>query len=72
MSKTIGEATTAELLDAVILRAQEQAEATRGGHAGREFSLAATAAEDAQMRWTRGVAKRDGEFAPADLERAEA
>jgi predicted nuclease of restriction endonuclease-like RecB superfamily len=38
-----------------------------GEHA-REFSLAITALEDAQMRATRGLAKLQGKFAPVDLQ----
>lgn len=36
--------------------------------AAREFSLAITHLEDAQMRATRGLAIRQGKFNPADLE----
>jgi hypothetical protein len=36
--------------------------------AAREFALALTALEDAQMRFTRGLAKLQGQFAPVDLE----
>jgi hypothetical protein len=36
--------------------------------AAREFSLAITALEDAQMRATRGLAKIQGKFAPVDLQ----
>jgi hypothetical protein len=39
------------------------------GASGREFSLAITAIEDAQMRYTRGLAMRLGKFSPADLEK---
>lgn len=38
------------------------------GEVGREFSLAITALEDAQMRTTRGLAKIQGKFAPVDLQ----
>jgi hypothetical protein len=37
--------------------------------AAREFSMAITALEDAQMRATRGLAMVAGVFAPADLQR---
>lgn len=37
--------------------------------ADRELSLAITHLEDAQMRATRGLAKAQGKFAPADLEK---
>jgi len=39
------------------------------GTAAREFSLAITALEDAQMRATRGLAMATGRFVPADLEK---
>lgn len=39
--------------------------------AGREFSLAITALEDAQMRFTRGLAREKGVFRPVDLERVD-
>jgi len=54
-------------IDAAI----KQAEDLRLGSlssAAREFSLAITALEDAQMRATRGLAKTQGKFAPADLQ----
>jgi hypothetical protein len=38
--------------------------------AGREFSLAITALEDAKMRLTRGLAKQQGIFNEVDLEQA--
>lgn len=37
--------------------------------AGREFSLAATALEDAMMRFNRGMAYFNGTFSVADLEK---
>ena len=37
-------------------------------HAAREFSLAITALEEAQMRFTRGYAHLSGKFSPVDLE----
>lgn len=37
--------------------------------AAREFSIALTALEDVQMRFTRGLAKLQGKFDPADLEK---
>jgi hypothetical protein len=59
--------TIKQLLDEVI----EQLACHRGnnlGEAGREFALAITACEDAQMRATRGLAKVQGKFAPVDLQ----
>lgn len=57
-----------------IAAATEQLERLRteypGPHA-REFSLAITALEDAQMRATRGLAIQKGVFAPADLQKKE-
>lgn len=37
--------------------------------AAREFSIALTALEDVQMRFTRGLAIVQGKFNPADLEK---
>lgn len=59
--------TIKQLIDEATL----QLERLRGDQrdaAAREFSLAITALEDAQMRATRGLAKRQGKFAPADLQ----
>jgi hypothetical protein len=54
-------------LEAAIRTAQQQ-------HVGdgRELSLSLTALEDCQMRFTRGLAKAKGVFAPVDLERVAA
>lgn len=35
----------------------------------REFALAVTALEDAQMRYTRGRAKEEGCFGPTDIDK---
>lgn len=40
------------------------------GPAAREFALAQTALEDAQMRFTRGLAINTDRFHPADLEKS--
>jgi hypothetical protein len=57
----------------LVAEATEKADAHRrtygGSAAGREFALAVTALEDAQMRFTRGLAMVQGKFAPADLEK---
>lgn len=37
--------------------------------AGREFSLAITAMEDAQMRYARGRHMQEGSFSPSDVDR---
>lgn len=47
----------------------EQLRAESAHPAAREFSLAITALEDAQMRATRGLAMTKGVFAPADLQK---
>jgi hypothetical protein len=57
----------------LIGEATEKADALRrtyqGAQAGREFALAITALEDAQMRFTRGLAMVQDKFAPVDLEK---
>jgi hypothetical protein len=55
-----------------IAAATGQLEQLRGENrsaAAREFSLAITALEDAQMRGTRGLAMTAGIFNPADLQK---
>ena len=42
------------------------------GPPARDFALAITHLEDAQMRFTRGLAKLQGAYLPADLEAADA
>lgn len=42
------------------------------GNAGAEFTIAQRALEEAQMRYTRGLAMMLGVFKPADLESDEA
>jgi hypothetical protein len=56
------EPTIKQLLDQIAYRIENQKSATDVGSAAREFSLALTALEDATMRYTRGVAKREGFF----------
>lgn len=66
-----GGTTTVELIEQLLERAKERrAEAIerQRPEATREFGLAITALEDAQMRYTRGVAHMEGLFAPRDLE----
>jgi hypothetical protein len=64
-------ATFVELANRAQARAVELRNAAPGP-AAREFALAITALEDAQMRFTRGMAMVKGRFAPADLERDDA
>jgi hypothetical protein len=52
----------------LLERVQLAMAAACDGEAAREFSLARTALEEAQMRFTRGVAKSGDCFSPADLE----
>lgn len=59
--------TTVELLAAATARL-ELFRTTYPGAPAREFSIAITAIEDAQMRSTRGLAMVQGKFHPADLE----
>jgi hypothetical protein len=67
--KTLEGSTVVELLTAAEARIEGIRADSREPWA-RELSLALTALEDAQMRFTRGLAKRYGVFAPADLERS--
>ena len=60
--------TIKELIDEAIAHLDEF-RANHPGAPAREFSLAITALEDAQMRATRGLAKATGQFNPADLEK---
>lgn len=39
------------------------------GYAAREFELAKTAAEEAQMRYTHGRAIQEGQFEPYDFDK---
>ena len=70
-----GEVSVLEVVQALEdrIRAVQRSE-DRAGFEGdpRELSLALTALEDVQMRFTRGLAKATGVFAPVDLERLEA
>jgi hypothetical protein len=61
--------TAAELIAEARRRARERAEihGTKAEH-GREFSLAATALEEALVRWTKGLARVSGIFNEIDLE----
>lgn len=59
--------TIKQLTDEAILQLEELRGEDRSS-AAREFSLAITALEDAQMRATRGLAIRQGVFAPKDLQ----
>lgn len=61
--------TIKELLDEVIVRIDHQRARSRHAEVRREFSVAITAAEDAQMRYTRGRAIELGKFNPADLDK---
>ena len=65
--------TVKELLDEVIrradfLREHSTSSADLDRNESREYSLCITAAQHAQMRFTRGLAMRQGKFKPADLE----
>jgi hypothetical protein len=60
---TIVEHITAATVQLDLLRGSDR------DQAAREFSLAITALEDAQMRATRGLAMRSGVFNPADLQK---
>jgi hypothetical protein len=62
--------TVKQMLDhCVEVCRQRQGQINSGdGSASREFALAITAIEEAQMRYTRGRAIMLGKFAPADLD----
>ncbi len=67
----MAEATTKEYLDQVKDDVSEKrlvATNENRGDAAREFALAITHLEDAQMRVTRGVAMMNGVFNEVDLE----
>jgi hypothetical protein len=53
----------------VIAEIEERAEAAGRGAAGREFSLAKTAAEEAVMRYTRGRAFELGRQSNYDFDK---
>lgn len=58
----------------LVDQAVDRVRAVQGDHrdpGAREFALAITHLEDAQMRFTRGLAIRQGKFNPVDLEKSE-
>ena len=59
--------TTKQHIDEAIARCDARRQNNPGPPA-REFALAITALEDAQMRFTRGLAMVTDCFSPADLE----
>lgn len=59
-----------ELLDAASSRAADYLQTSTDPAVKREFALARTHIEDAQMRYTRGLSMAQGHFKPADLEKA--
>ena len=61
--------TVKELLDQAWERIDAEQAHETSGEIKREWAVAKTAIEDAQMRWTRGLAKQQGSFAPVDLEK---
>ena len=61
--------TTNELLQQAWNNIAERMDDEPLGDAKREMAIAKTAIEDAQMRYTRGLAKSQGKFKPADLEK---
>jgi hypothetical protein len=75
MGEIRADTTFFELMEAAKLRAEaKRNEATGGpaGNAAREFAIALTSLEDAQMRYTRGVSMMLGVFRPVDLESVDA
>lgn len=73
-AKTLDEATVFELVDEAMRRAVDKRTESFGADqaAAREFSIVVTLLEDAQMRYTRGVARVLGVFKPVDLESVDA
>lgn len=59
--------TVVELLERAAQRIKNTS--NDGGRVAREFAIAVTHIEDAQMRFTRGLAMVQGKFAPADMEK---
>lgn len=72
--KTIDKCTVFELLEEAQRRAVAKRTESFGAdqEAAREFSIVVTSLEDAQMRYTRGVARTLGVFKPVDLESVDA
>ncbi len=68
MSNVLNDFTVIELLDAAAERIMQKGEGQRPG-VGRNFAVALTAIEDAQMRYNRGQAIELGLFNPADLDK---
>lgn len=68
----LGHVTTVELLQEAHARSNEQRGEHAGEPAGREFALAATAIEDAIMRFNRGQAELRGVRRDFDFEATEA
>lgn len=67
-SESLAAYTVKELLDVVI----DRVETARDGAqmpAIREFSMAITACEDAQMRYARARHMQEGSFQPSDVDR---
>lgn len=66
--------TTIEVLQEQVEKCRELAGVNRHDMpgAGREFSLAATALEEAMMRFNRGMSHLTGTFKTADLEKIRA
>lgn len=61
--------TVKDYIDYAIDMIQERKQHPLPPGVEREFALAITALEDAQMRYTRGRAKQDSRFNPVDLDR---
>lgn len=61
--------TVKEAIDRCVEIINERRQANDTPEAGREFSLAITALEDAQMRYARGRHMQEGSFSPSDVDR---
>jgi hypothetical protein len=60
------------LVDAAMMLADLRKLDAASGEIAREFAMAVTACEDAQMRYTRGRARELDVFRPADLDSVDA
>lgn len=69
MSHVTDDYTVVELLELVAARIRAQ-RLIAASDSGREFALAITHLEDAQMRYTRGRAMETNQFHPGDLDAA--
>lgn len=70
--KTIDKCTVFELIEVAKAMIEGKKLGVSSGEEAREYALAVTALEDAQMRYTRGRARMLGVFRPVDLDSTDA